>query len=353
MKDKVRDAVYCGVRENIISSANPIINWENMYHFKKFVVDRYRIHKKKDVRVLPPPWTHNEILQEFKFTNVRREHDRQTRYLIENIVKSPVLTLEDKIVNCFMFRAWNNWDTLHVLGFPYSAKDLYKSDLKEKVRPLYESVQNSDPGRLWWSNAFIQGGVKMAWTYPEMDLSVVKEHGIEGEDTIDLRPFHIGPWLKELNIVKRLLNAIDQQDCYNIIKEVKGFSDFLAYQVFVDLTYIPEFPFSENEFVVAGPGCKRGLDLIFEDKDEMTYEECIFWLRDNINLEDSIFNSEQMMEMDGGYPFYEPKKLFSDLPKHDRKMNVMSLENCMCELSKYVKAVEGTGRPRNKYRGGK
>ena len=46
---------------------------------------------------------------------------------------------------------------------------------------------------------------------------------------------------------------------------------------------------------------------------------------------------------------YDPYKLFSDLPIYDRCINVMSLENCMCELSKYIKAVKGTGRPRNKY----
>ena len=50
---------------------------------------------------------------------------------------------------------------------------------------------------------------------------------------------------------------------------------------------------------------------------------------------------------------WEPHLLFADLPKEDRHLNVMSLENCFCELSKYIRAVEGTGRPRNKYRGGK
>jgi hypothetical protein len=27
----------------------------------------------------------------------------------------------------------------------------------------------------------------------------------------------------------------------------------------------------------------------------------------------------------------------------------MSLENCFCELSKYIRAITGTGRPRKKY----
>ena len=358
MKTKDRDVLYCGVRPEIVSRAMPELNWENVYNFKRFVLDRYRIHKKKDVRKIPAPWTKNPVLQEFKFTNVRREHDRQTRYLIENIVDNENLTLEDKIVNCFMFRCWNNWDTLKDFGFPYSAQELYKSSLKEKVRLTYKKLAKKDPGRLWWSNAYNQGGTKAAWKFPDGDgyeraykESEAKKYP-DWEEDIALRPFHVGVWLGRNHIVKKLLAAKGQQECFEVIKSIKGFADFLAYQVFVDLTYIPEFPFSENEFVVAGPGCKRGLDLIFEDKGGMTYEECIFWLRDAINSDPSIFNAPNLSKFNEGLPIYIPDKLFSDLPKYDRRMNVMSIENCMCELSKYVKAVNGTGRPRNRYRGG-
>lgn len=360
MKNKERDTLYCGVREDVIYRAIPTLNWENVYHFKKFVIDRYKIHTRKDIKRLPAPWTKNPVLQEFKFTNVRREHDKQTKYLIDNIVRNEQLSLEDKIVNCFMFRCWNNWDTLKAFGFPYSAKTVYSTKLKEKIRPIYKELQIADPGRMWWSNAYNQGGTKAAWKFPDGDgyeraykESEAKKYP-DWEEDIPLRPFHVGVWLGRNRIVKRLLESKDQQECFEVIKSIKGFADFLAYQVFVDLTYIKEFPFSENEFVVAGPGCKKGLDLIFEDKGGMDYSECMFWLRDAINSpRNSLFHSSELEEFDDGFPSYDPMKLFWDLPKYDREMNVMSIENCMCELSKYVKAVNGTGRPRNKYRGGK
>lgn len=367
MQTKERDVLYCGVREDVIKNAMPSLNWENVYHFKKFVTDRYRIHRRKDVIGLPAPWTANSVLAEYKFTNVRREHDRQTRYLIDNIVNNNSLSLEDKIVNCFMFRCWNNWDTLKDFGFPYSAKQLYNPSLKEKVRPIYKRLRDADPGRLWWSNAYNQGGTKAAWKFPDGDgyqraykESEAKKYP-DWEKDIPLRPFHVGVWLGRDNIVEKLLSSESQQECFDTIRGIRGFADFLAYQVFVDLTYIPEFPFSENEFVVAGPGCKRGLDLIFEDKDGMNYEECMFWLRDMINgpvgQGQELFTCDDLSEYECSHLGYtvvwNPNVLFKDLPKYDRKMNVMSIENCMCELSKYVKAVNGTGRPRNKYRGGK
>lgn len=366
MKTKKRDELYCGVRQSVIENADPDINWENVYHFKTFVLDRYRIHKRKDVKGLSAPWTKNPVLKEFKFTNVRREHDRQTMYLINNITNNPNLTLEDKIVNTFLFRAWNNWVTLRDFGFPYPAQVLYQPDLKNKIRTKYCDLNREDPNRLWYNNAYNQGGTKCAWKFADAnkkkrpykfgnELEMGDANYEDYEKDIPLRPFHVGVWLGEQKIVEKLLKSRNQQEAFEIIKSVRGFADFLAYQVFVDLTYIPEFPFSENEFVVAGPGCKRGIDHIFKDKDGMTYEECIFWMRDMINMEyHSLFSNSELYECEEEHGWrhrdYEPWKLFSDLPSYDQKMNVMSIENCMCELSKYVKAVNGTGRPRNRYK---
>lgn len=365
MKTKQRDKLYCGVDENKILNANPELDWDSVYHFRTFVIDRYRIHKRKDVMGLQAPWTKNEILKEYKFTNVRREHDRQTWFLIHQISRNRNLTLEDKIVNSFLFRSWNNWDTLRDFGFPYSAEELYDPELKERVRLRYHRLQKANPDRLWYNNAYNQGGTKHAWKFPAGDgyqraykESEAKKYP-DWEEDIPLRPFHVGVWLKQQDIVVKLLNAKDQQEAFDIIRSVRGFADFLAYQVFVDLTYIKEFPFSENEFTIAGPGCKKGLDYIFKDKDGMTYEECIFWLRDHINNSHeggyNLFRNDYLdsvvLENDGySSKTYVPEKLFDDLPEYDRCMNVMSLENCMCELSKYIRTVRGEGRPRCHYK---
>ncbi len=365
MLTKSKDKKYCGVDRDKISEAVPVLDWDSVYHFKTFVIDRYRIHKRKDVKGLPAPWTKNPILKEYKFTNVRREHDRQTRYLLTNITHNLSLPLEDKIVNTFLFRAWNNWNTLKDFGFPYPAQALYNPEFKQAIYKRYVQLDKENPNRLWYNNAYNQGGTKCAWKFENADLREVPyrfgdEHEM-GDDkqkdftVIPLRPFNVGIWLGRAGIANKLLNAEDQLEAFNIIKTVRGFADFLAYQVFVDLTYIEEFPFSENEFTVAGPGCKKGLDYIFIDRDGMTYEECIFWLRDNINTTDySLFNNDKLydIEEEKGYVHknYDSYKLFDDLPEYDRCMNVMSLENCMCELSKYIRVVRGEGRPRCHYK---
>lgn len=350
MRTKARDKLYCNVDRQKIKSASPVLNEKNMGHLLTFIVDRYRVHIRKDVLQKPAPWTKNPVIAQYKFTNVRREHDRQTRHLIQNISSVSDMSLEDKIVNTFYFRAWNNWDTMRDLGGPWPSEELYSSQMKEVIRPLFKELEATDPQRKWWSSAYNQGGTKHAWKFPKGDdyqraykESEAKKY-TDWEQDIPLRVFHIGPWIKKGHVVERLLNAKDQKEAFDVIRSVRGFADFLAYQVFVDLTYIKEFPFSENEFVVAGPGCKKGLDYIFEDMDGMSYEEALFFLRDNI---DYYFYALEAGDYEG--PTWKPEKLFQDLPLYDRYMNVMSLENCMCELSKYIRTVEGTGRSRVKY----
>ena len=337
MRTKPRDKLYCDVNQQKIWKVKPSLNYNNIRYFYDFVTERYKIHVRKDFLKQKAPWTNDGVLQQYKFCNVRREHDRQSQYLIKNISTNPCLSLEDKIVNSFYFRAWNNWDTMKDLGGPWAAKDLYSSQMKQQIRPIYQKLAAEDPDRKWWSSAYNQGGTKQAWRYPNSNEKINKEYDIP------LRVFHIGPWLKEHNTVKKLLNANDQKAAFEAIKEIQGFADFLAYQVFVDLTYIKEFPFSENEFVIAGPGCKKGLDYLFDNYDGMSPEEALFWLRDNV---DHIFS--KIMASNGQY--WDPRELFVDLPEYDRCLNIMSLENCMCELSKYIRTIEGTGRPRVKYK---
>jgi hypothetical protein len=158
------------------------------------------------------------------------------------------------------------------------------------------------------------------------------------EHNIPLRVFHMALWLINRGIPKRILEAKNQKEAFDIALEVPGYANFLAYQVFIDLSYIPEFPFSENEFTVCGPGCKRGIDRLFEDRDGLSYEEAIFWIRDNQDYYLSKYNIDL-------------NELMKDLPKYDRRITVMDCENAFCEHSKYTKVYYNEGRPKVRYNG--
>lgn len=335
MKNKSRDTAYCGVDAKRIQTRQLNWNAQNMRRLHTFICERYKIHLRKDVYKLPAPWTEDPVLAEFRFTNIRREHDRETLWLINNITSNPRLSYENKLLNCFLFRLFNKHETAELIGMPIEFYDKegnpqYKP---EAYRTVFYKARWKDPKRVFFTNAFITGGLKRAlkWYLPQDDPS----------NSMEMRVMHFMRHLIQEGLVQSIQsdNIKTPQDCFNLLRNFMGIGDFLAYQIFVDYTYIAEFPFSENEFVVAGPGCKAGLRCLFPDLRGLTYEEALFWLRDNL---DHIFKK---LKLD-----WQPEELFVDLPEYDRCMNIMSLENCMCEISKYIRALDGTGRPRNKYK---
>lgn len=325
MLNKPGDVLYCGVRSKKIAKANPVLNQKNLLRLYQFIKRRYLIHLRKDVRCFSPPWTADEVLQNFRFTNVRREHDRETKWLIDNVTSREDLPYHDKLLNVVLFRLFNKHETSELIGQPITFGKSYDP---ECWRALFQAQDIVNPSTVYFTPAFNTGGLK---------ATLGRE---TGEKYIPMRVMKFLDILNKDYFAWSILRCNTQQEVFDLLVSYKGIGDFLAYQIFVDFTYIDEFPYSENEFTVAGPGCIMGLDYLFEDRDGMSYEECLFWLRDNI---DNLFHG---IRGDA----WNPNKLFRDLPKHDRHMNVMSLENCFCELSKYIRAKEGTGRPRRRYK---
>jgi hypothetical protein len=380
MKIKPADILYCGVDEEKIKNANPELDDEVLGWHNNYIFERHRIYKRKEIEKLPRPWTDDEIFQKYRFTNVRRELDRESVWLIENISKHPEMSLEEKLLYTILFRVWNKSETFEKLHLPHSLSILdFGEDEIDEMRKLVERLSKEDPKYVWFTSAFIMGGTKQSWGFPknlelgsdrydipstrERKYKVVNKKGkvvkitslkearemtknsseliIEGrENCMPIRMIWLVKYARDVaKVHERVLKAKSQKEVFDILMEVPGLSAFLAYQIFVDFTYIEEFPFSENEFTVSGPGCNRGLNFLFKDRDGLSDEELLFWCRDNLP---KIWE-ESGLETD-------LNTLFDHLPEYDRCLNVMMLENSFCELSKYTKAKRGLGRPRNNYK---
>ncbi len=370
MKTKEADIRYCGVDIEKIKNAKPILNEEVLRYHNLFMSERHNIHKRKEIEKLPQQeWTDDEVFKNYRFTNVRRELDRESKWLIKNISTNPNLTLEVKILNSIFFRTYNKSSTSELFGG--YIEDFDNLDI-DAFREIFIEYAKENPKYAFFTPAFNTGGLKASWAFPKtleyectnsgMVVEVRKEGHIDTEEmtwkeakgyikenegyeivgvekNMPTRMIHMIQWVKNTDISTRVQGANTQEEVFNILREIPGLAGFLAYQVFVDLTYIPEFKFSENEFVVSGPGCDRGIDLLMEDRDGMTHEEALFWVRDNIETE---------WEKRGLHIDYS--ELFDHLPEEDRKLNVMMCENSFCELQKIVSVKQKTGRPRNRYK---
>ena len=333
MKNKPKDVKYCNVSKGIIQMAEPLINNKMLNLFSHYILERYRVHVNKDVLKKDKPWTEDKILQQFKFTNVRREHDRETKWVIENIVENDDLIYEDKLLNIILFRLFNKHETLDLIGAPIAFIEEFHGDFDfESYRVIFEDYCDYDPKYSFFTGAFFTTGMKQG----------IQSCLPEKEDNSCMRVMKFLGYLIEDNIIEKIIACDTQSDVFDLLRNYGGIGDFLAYQIFVDFTYIPIFPFSENEFTVAGPGCRKGINELFVLKDGMNYEECIFYIRDNWHqlMEDVIKENQ-----------FFPEKEMVDCEQYDRCMNVMSIENCFCEFSKYVRAYTGKRRPRKKYNG--
>jgi len=334
LKNKPADIPYCGVDPQKISQAAPVVDLQVFALWKRWVYERYQIHLKKDVHRLPRPWTDWEVLQTNRFTNVRREHDRETKWLIERISQNPDLSYREKLLNSILFRIWNKSQTFEIFGGPWKEEDLYECFLlKDRCREIAKNIKDY----VWFTNAFNTGGTKYANQFPfksRYGHSREVQHEPHFEPCMEVRPFHIAYRALREAILTGLLETSSPKAHFDLLLELPGIAGFLGYQIFVDFTYIDEYPFSENEFVISGPGCSRGLSVLFSDKKGLSDEELIFWIRDR--------------QKDLGFL---TTVWYSDLPLEERFMSVMSIENQMCELSKVVKLVQGTGRARNSFEG--
>ena len=373
MLTKPADIHYCGVDIDKIRSANPVLNEEVMKYHHLYLTERHEIYKRKEIEKLPQKdWTKDEVFRDYRFTNIRRELDRESKWLIEKISTNNSLTLEQKILNTILFRTYNKSSTLSIIDYPIT--DFANLDI-DAYRKVFEIYAHEHPKYVFFTPAFNTGGLKFANAFPKrikdkaylnqpgLQVTVIcKENGerqegmvykdardmvanepdlyeIEGwEGNIPTRMIHMIKHLYEIDLQGKILEAETQQEAYEALLTVHGFSGFLAYQVFVDLTYIPEYKFSENEFTISGPGCNRGLNDLFEDRDGLSDEELLFWVRDNI----------QKKWKEAGWSA-DYSQIFDHLPDCDQGLNVMMLENSFCELSKLTKAKRGTGRPRNRY----
>ena len=307
MKDKINDIPY------ELPKFSPKLNKRGIEHLYDFITERHSIYKKRE-KGLPAPWTDNPVLQNYKFTNVRREHDRTTKHLINTISKNPNLTYEQKIINTIVYRLYCKIETADVIDLskPLSLDKLdeYNNRLSQLKTPLY-------------TNAYNTGGLKYAQrlAFPEIQTAV-------------------RPIATAFNLFSTRPDFDSPSTIVEWLSSANGIGFFLSYQIFVDFTYIDEFPFSENHFVIAGPGAQIGLLHIYTDADGMNHEQQLFYLTQNL---ERLFKKIR--------PEFDINELFDDLPEYDRKFNVMSIQNCMCELGKYIRTVDGLGRPKVTYNG--
>ena len=346
MWNKPKDIPYCGCDIEKIKQANPLINPERLKLYVYYQWERTKIYYLKNVKQNPPPWTEDEILANYRFTNTRRELDKESQWLIQNILNNPKVDYENKLLNAFVFRYINKHETFENLIQPIF--DDVWIDFSQSTQALHQKLAELDKLAKSYKQTIINGAYMLSGAYKFLNLANKKLNFVNAD-------FHnICKGIAFVNHYKNYILNIAElppNEFKNKISKLPSCSSrFLPYQIWVDWTYIGAYtpnttdvyPYSENEFVVSGIGCYRGIMWLINHNPNnlsgLTEEEFIFWFRDNL---------PQLAEK---YKLkWQPKEMFHFLPPDQRNWGVMQIENSFCEFDKYCRTFYNKKRPKQRY----
>jgi hypothetical protein len=275
--------------------------------FWEFVAERQRIWYKRFVLKQKPPWTKNKILREYKFTNVYRELDRGTIWYVENVIP-PCLrnNLLEVVWLTTMYRLLNRVETFEEVELvSYKHWPVNRKDFWEQLKKRHKA------GRQVFTNAHL--------TLPTNEKGKSKiDRYIEVLDELyDMMP----------DLIKQIRHVHSLERLFHILQSIPCVGRFISYEICCDLMMIGAVPYHENDWVNPGPGCKRGINLIFPKvKDVEEYQRKIEFLR----IKQSHFFKKY------GLKFH----------KYKHSMTLRGIEHSLCEFQKYYKMLHKFGKQR-------
>jgi len=329
--EQKKDILYCWVREEKIKFAKPKLNKKVIKEWFFHQRERTKIYYKKEILKQKSPWTKDEILQKYKFVNTKRKWDKETKWLLKNIIENNNLTYDEKLLNCVLFRVINKWETFNLF---WGAIKFFNENIDfYKIRQILENKSKTDDKYVFFSAAYILWWPKVNfWKYIEKKEWKVEKNMI-------LRMLKFVNYEKN-NIVNWIKKSKTQKEVCEFLETFSWIWEFLSYQMFIDMTYLEDFPFTEHNFVISWPWCARWLNWIFEDKDWMTDEECLFWFVEN-----------QFKIANDFWEEWDLNKVFHFLPKEERIYTLMDMENSWaCEIDKRCRTLFSGKRPKQIYR---
>ncbi len=278
----------------------------------------YWVREREAVRVRkesgkPLPWTTDPILRDWRFCNVRREDDRVTRWIDENIRRR----FKGHPYLWFMLCAARqlNWPpTLAALMNSYA--DVWPSSPSFSPAAMADALDNLASKNLKvFTGAYIvtapaTKGVKKTRFVAERTLGALwqrRESFAAVRDRNSMRSAH--RWLTGFN----------------------GWGPFLAYQAVVDMRFCPSILASATDvhtWAAAGPGTIRGLNRL-----------------SGRSLDAPLHQEVALAEM---LPIYESLEADTGV-----EVDLSDVPNVMCEVDKYLRVKNGEGTPRARYIAGR
>lgn len=307
-------------------------NVDRFITYLEFVEARHGLWERRQAGWPQDAWTTDPILAGAKFTNVFRILDPGTQYVLRLMDEAP--TDRAAMMRAFLYRHTGRveaWEALEPLvGWPDTAGDL------RDVLEVWKAYRG--PGRQVSRNRkgpspSGAGGGEIKTVYPRSVFTgaylVFPQSQVPGTDKmtsiIDLtkRLFHA---MSPEYVMDELRDAPSAAARFKALRSRKGVGDFMAMQTLTDMGYSKWWEANEDEFVVPGPGARKGLaDLGFP-----ATEASIRQIQSTIH---ELDDCPRLGLPDG----------------RDRLPSLMDVQNTLCEWSKYARILD-SGKVPPRYR---
>lgn len=272
---------------------------EDVFHeYLNFVEQRHMAWSRRRVGMEYP--VKDPIVAGKKFTNVFRILDPGTQYVL-NMVTEGTPSPRTVLTRAFLYRMTNlpgPWEYVRNQWghWPYPDPDEVGDKL---IRTL--------------SDYRDQGGQVFGGAY------IVKPEPLpKGSDKIVQvvrMAERLFGWESPGEIGDKFLSVTSRAQRFAVLRSQKGVGDFIAMQVLTDYMYSSYGKsYHEDDFVVAGPGCRKGIAEITDTRDLQ------------------------------GFMRYTQQRVHDSLPHvnlklagSDRLPSLMDIQNTFCEFSKYAR----------------
>lgn len=284
-----------------------------------YIKERWLIRERRLIGV-KFPWTNDPILQKYSFTNVFREHDRTSQWLLRHWFV-PFASSHMLPFSCAVARLINWQETLAELTpivFPKEA-DGEPADVwnpHEAVRIMQERKQRGE--KVYTSAYMLTGSGAEAYEGDKARLTIM------GFITPIFNRWPFDP-------------SDTLEKAYERLVGHPGCGPFIAQEIVQDLlmsSYLKD-PADRYTFAVAGPGAMRGLNRIFGRE-----------LDKQLRQSDAQLEMRTLRDEWGKWSSQQQVKGMPHLSVHN-------IEFALCEVDKYLRVQNGEGRPRANYRPGK
>jgi hypothetical protein len=299
------------------------MNVDSALDYLDFVRERHRIWEARQ-RGDAGPWTTEPILASKKFTNVFRILDPGTQFILTDLAADDP-DPRDLLLRCFLYRhtgrieAWRHLlvdmgaypthDTLDdVLESWKAYRGAGRTRLK-KIRPYGERAnkaggfQETNYDRPLFTAAYL--------VFPQSQVPGTDKI----ESIVDLAKRLFTPG-SPTDLWPDFAAASSQAERFDTLRRNKGVADFMSMQTLTDWGYTRAAGVDrEDEFVVAGPGARRGAAAIDPG---VKAERVISWAR-------------EALVTSAGCPTLTTPSGATRVPSS------MDVQNTLCEFSKWVR----------------